>query len=412
MKVAVFHPGTQHSWQTARALQELELLEWFATSVFYKPGDFPYRFEKLPGPIGRTLRAEFRRIASPALDQQLVRTHGMHEWWERIARRAGLGRLATRLDQWGNASFGRALAPDIRSDRPFALWGYNNSSREAFVEARRRGRPCILDRTIGDWRAYNQSMAALEERYGDWFVAGERRQNRATIENEIEEHELADRILVGCEFAADTVRENAGSEEIAAKVEVLEYCFDEALFGRLAAPAPVPSDRPVRFLFMGQAIPRKGIHHVLEAIAQFPGNKAELTIVGALSVPPGAFAPYADRVTYRSAVARADVPGIMAAHDVLLFPSYFEGAGLVLYEALAAGMALIQSDRAAIAVTPETGILLGNISTEALVDAMHEPIADRELLNFWRDHAQAEAEKYRFAGYRNRVAALIGRMGI
>jgi hypothetical protein len=37
MKVGVFHPGTQHSWQTALAFQEAGTLAWFATSIFYDP---------------------------------------------------------------------------------------------------------------------------------------------------------------------------------------------------------------------------------------------------------------------------------------------------------------------------------------------------------------------------------------
>ena len=52
MKVAVFHPGTQHSWQTAFALQQLGRLQWYATSIFYKPDSLPYLLERLPE-IGR-----------------------------------------------------------------------------------------------------------------------------------------------------------------------------------------------------------------------------------------------------------------------------------------------------------------------------------------------------------------------
>jgi glycosyltransferase involved in cell wall biosynthesis len=406
-KVAVFHPGTQHSWQTARALQELGKLEWFATSIFYQPERWPYVLERLPSPLGPRLHREFRRFSAPALDPALVRTSGIAEWLERLAIRAGFHRVAGWLDATGNRRFGRALARSLRSPAPFALWGYNASSLDAFLVAKREGRLCVLDRTIGDWRSYNLAMDALEDRYGDWFVAGERRQGAAVVERESAEHELADRILVGSEFAAGAVRQFAEGPAIAAKVEVLEYCYDDLLFGALPAPSPMPAGRPVRFLFLGQAIPRKGIHLALEAISRFPPNEAELTIVGALKIPPGVFSPYADRVRYLPTVPRAEVPALMAAHDVLLFPTYFEGAGLVLYEALAAGMALIQSDRASIAVTPETGVLLESLTSDALVAAMHLAVSDRARLNEWRANAQRSARRYTFEGYRNRIAALL-----
>ena len=193
---------------------------------------------------------------------------------------------------------------------------------------------------------------------------------------------------------------------------MLNYCYDEALFASLPPPQATRRDRPVRFLFMGLVIPRKGIHHLLEAIARIPSSAAELTIVGHMQIPREVFARYADRVTYRPTVARADVPAIMAAHDVLVLPSYFEGAGIVLYEALAAGCALIQSDRCAMAVTPETGLLLDQLDSESLYAAMMAAIEDRGRLDAWRAAAQTEARNYSFARYRDNIAALLNDLAV
>ena len=80
MQIGVFHPGTQHSWQTALALQQLGRLEWYATSIFYQPDLWPYRLERLlPGRLGDRLHREFSRFSQPALDPRLVRTSGMAE---------------------------------------------------------------------------------------------------------------------------------------------------------------------------------------------------------------------------------------------------------------------------------------------------------------------------------------------
>lgn len=408
MTVAVFHPGTQHSWQTAYALQQLQLLEWYATSIFYKPDEWPYRLERiLPGPLAERLHQEFRRFQHSGLDPALVRTGGLAEWAERIAARAGLARTAARIDRWGNQRFVAQIAREIRSDRRFALWGYNGSALSSFALAKQYGRTCILDRTNGDFAAYNAMMAQIEESYGEWFLDTQRAVPELTIADDRREYQLADRILVGSEFAARTIRDSVPDPAIHAKLRVLNYCYDEALFASLPPPQATRRDRPVRFLFMGLVIPRKGIHHLLEAIARIPGSAAELTIVGNLQIPSEVFARYADRVTYRPTVARADVPAIMAAHDVLVLPSYFEGAGIVLYEALAAGCALIQSDRCAMAVTPETGLLLDQLDSDALYAAMMAAIEDRDRLDAWRGAAQAEARHYSLACYRANIAALL-----
>lgn len=408
MHVAVFHPGTQHSWQTALALQQLGRLAWYATSIFHQPDRFPYALERIaPGPLSRRLAAEFRRFSHPALDPALVRTGGSAEWFERIAARLGLRGLAQRIDAWGNERFVNQISGAIRGPEPFALWGYNGSSLTTFEVAKRSNRYCILDRTIGDYRAYNDRMDTVAERYGDWFLPTERRIPAEQIERDDREYALAETILVGCEAAARTIRERAAAPGTDAKIRIMDYCFDETLFADIAPPSPVGATAPVRFLFMGLAIPRKGIHLLLEAIARIPREQAELTIVGDLRVPKAAFAPYADRVNWRPTVARSDVPKIMADHHVVVLPSYFEGAGIVLYEALAAGCGLIQSAECAPVVTPATGILLDAVDTETLHAAMLAAIEDRDRLDGWRAAAQAEAGNYSFARYRENIAALL-----
>jgi glycosyltransferase involved in cell wall biosynthesis len=407
MQVAVFHPGTQHSWQTASALDQLGLLEWYATSIFYKPDSLPYSLERvIPGALGRRLHAEFRRFSHPGLDPAKVRTVGLVEWLERLAGRAGMRRLARALDAHGNRRFVAHLARDLASPREFALWGYSGSSAASFAAAREHGRLCILDRTIGDFRAYNRAMEPVRESHGEWFLPSSGPIAVAQIEADQREYELADVILAGSRFAAETVQAEGGAG-IADKVRVLPYCFDEALFGSQPAPVPIGRDEPVRFLFVGQVHPRKGIHHLLEAFARLPLDQASLTVVGDLGVPKTVFARHADRVRYLPTVARADIPPIMAAHNVLVFPSYFEGSALSLLEALASGMAIIQTPSSGNGVTPETGIMLDRPDTDLLHQAMLTAITDRDRLNAWRLAAQPEARRYSFARYRENIAALL-----
>lgn len=405
MKVAVFHPGTQHSWQTAMALQDLERLAWYATSIFYQPGRWPYRLERL---VPR-LHQEFRRFSHPGLDPTKVRTSGMAEWFERIAARGGFRRIAHHLDAFGNRRFTRSLEREIAAPERFGLWGYNGSSLGAFEAAKRAGRTCILDRTIGDFRHYNQQMAALQDRYGDWFLPTERRIGDDQIARDQREYELADRIVVGGPYAAQTVRDHGGAAA-AAKVRVLNYCYDEALFGGQPSPIPVPRTGLVKFLFIGQVNPRKGIHHVLEAFARLPASQASLTVLGDLRMPAPVFARHAEGVTYIPTVARSQVPAIMAEHHVLVFPSYFEGSALSLLEGLASGMALIQTPMSGVGVTPDTGLMLAAPDSDGLEAAMASVIADRDRLDSWRGAAQAEARKYSFANYRTAIAGLLGEL--
>lgn len=404
--VAVFHPGVQHSWQTALALQQLGRLSVYATSIFYQPDRWPYRIERLlPTPLAHRAHAEFRRFAGPPLDPGRIETFGVAEWLERVARRGGFPRAAGSIDRWGNRRFARGVARSIRRRDPATLWGYNGSSGPVFTSPEATGRLRVLDRTIGDWREYNQVMAEVRDAFPDYFTAGHRRIGQTQIDADDAEYAASDLILLGSPSAALTVRAHAPA--VADRVRVLPYCFDEALFGDLPPPRERRDDDPVRFLFIGQAGPRKGVHLLLEAFARIPRAAATLTIVGDLQIPRATFAPHAARVRHRATVAREDVPAIMADADVLVFPSYFEGSALSLIEGLAAGLALIQSPQAGLGVTHGTGLLLPRLTVDAVHDAMMAMIDDRPRLRSFRVAAQAEAQRYRFSRYRGRIADLL-----
>lgn len=413
MSVAVIHPGTQHSWQTALALQELDNLEYYATSIFYQPERWPYRLEAIgPNFLRSRLHNEFRRFAHPALNPKLVRTSGVSEWVERVAARIGFRGLAKHIDRYGNQRFAASLRRSIASSESFAVWGYDNSSRDIFREAKPRGRTLILDRTNGDWRAYNAIMASVYDQYPEFFLDKDFRVANSRIAHNDEEFALADVILTGSPFAAKTITDSVTDGSIGARVRVLNYCYDELLFQNMPHPQPRPKNVPVRFLFVGQAGVRKGIHLILKTFSRIPKSAAEVKIVGDLQVPPSVFSKYADRVVYQPTVARADVPKLLAEADVLLFPSYFEGAGIVLYEALAAGTALIQSRNAAEAVTPNSGVLLPNLSEPDLYDAVMSAIDDRQRVSEWRINAHREAKQYAFSNYRAAVYDLVKELGV
>ncbi len=408
-QIAVFHPGTQHSWQTALALQQLDRLAFYATSIFYQPDRWPYRIERyLPERFQRRVHAEFRRFSHPRLDSALVRTFGVEEWAERIAQRAGLRDIARRIDAFGNRRFSAALSRTIAAPGKFALWGYDSSSLGAFRLGREAGRRLILDRTIGDWRTYNSLMDAVYQDYSDFFPGPEYRVGQAKIDRDDAEYALADVILTGSPFAADTVRRHAADSDVASRVRVLNYNYDEALFANTPVQRPLTPGVPLRFLFLGQAGPRKGIHLVLKVFERIPASAARLLVVGDMQVPADIFARYADRIDYRPTVARADVPAIMAQSDVLLFPSYFEGSALSLLEALASGMAVIQSANAGIGtVNNKTGLILPRIDEQALYDAVMTAVDDRRGVEAWRAAAPAAAADYTFARYRDNIAIML-----
>ncbi|QZD93907.1 glycosyltransferase family 4 protein [Qipengyuania gelatinilytica] len=413
MQVAVFHPGTQHSRQTALALQQLGRLAFLATGLFDHPSSRMRSLARaLPSALSAPLETELSRFAAKGLDPAKVRAMARYELPERIAARLGAGDLATRLDAALNATFGRKVAAMAGREGPFVLWGYDGSSATAFNDPRAAGCYKILDRTMADSRSWNEERERIAATHGDWLGKGSPAWSADKIAMDDAEFAAADRIVCGSPFVMDTIRAYSPVGGVADKLELLPYGFDAALFGSDVDPAFVPEAEPVRFLFAGQVAARKGVQHVLEAFGKLPKGSARLTLLGQLGLPEPILARYRDRVDILGAVPRAEVPAIMREHHALVFPSHNEGSAIVLPEAMASGLAIIQTAAAGLGASANSGFVLDRPNAGGVEEAMAKLIANRELLHSMRLAAIAEARQRNSDAYRDAIAALLEKLGL
>ena len=100
--------------------------------------------------------------------------------------------------------------------------------------------------------------------------------------------------------------------------------------------------------WLGRIVPRKRLDLFLNAsaLAIREGIDIRLTIVGGVGFVPGyekmieAF-PFRDRLTWKRAISRQEVPSLLNAHDVLVQPSDEEDFGSSVAEAQACGLPVI-----------------------------------------------------------------------
>ncbi|NIQ94070.1 MAG: glycosyltransferase, partial [Desulfuromonadales bacterium] len=68
----------------------------------------------------------------------------------------------------------------------------------------------------------------------------------------------------------------------------------------------------------------------------------------------------------------------MRAADCFVFPSLFEGSAITLYEAVGAGLGIIQSAASGIgAEDGRNGLCLDTVSVDALTEAIMAVVSDR-----------------------------------
>ena len=406
-RVGVFHPGTQHSWQSALAFQESDQLGWYATSVFYDDRRWPYRIENwLPAPIAKRMQREFRRRYTPLLDPDLVRTFGLDEWLETAAQRLNFHSLAHRFNVRGNRRFAEGVIKLIEREPVDIVWGYNSASLEVFEWAKRRGLRCILDQTIGHSRSFNRVMAEEHLRHPDFFPDFNLLRDDSWICKEDEEVALADLVVVGSEFCYQSMIDNGCP---ASKLRIVPYGFDESLFPDVRPTRRPLSGRPVEFLFVGAVHPRKGVSYLLEAFEGIPPDQASLTLVGVTVMPPETFRRYAGRVRYIPQIPRSEVAAYFCGADVFIFPSLFEGSALVLYEAVGAGLGIIQSAASGTGVASDrsNGIILDQVTVESLTEAIETVLNNKPYIEAWSDASWRLRPQYSWQTYRHRARELL-----
>ena len=143
------------------------------------------------------------------------------------------------------------------------------------------------------------------------------------------------------------------------------------LDGPRVRPVRPPGD-PVRLLFAGRVVEIKGAHTAVEALGRLrrevPGVDWRLTLLG-----DSRDRPYLDRlkaiaaedgtrgsIDFVERVAPSELVGLFDAHDIYLFPSYYEPFSLTLIHALAAGIPTVASatgGNVEIVSEGETGLL-------------------------------------------------------
>ncbi len=139
-------------------------------------------------------------------------------------------------------------------------------------------------------------------------------------------------------IAADMVKRYGVSRS---RLAIIRYGINLGRFKNLPRPAFNP---PWRLLLLGRLTAQKGQSIALQALARLKDRSWQLSIVGAgnLDSELRRLANYlgiAERVTFQPPFS--DVPGLLVRHDCLLMPSRWEGLGIVIMEAMAAGRLVV-----------------------------------------------------------------------
>lgn len=114
---------------------------------------------------------------------------------------------------------------------------------------------------------------------------------------------------------------------------------------QIKSPQAPQQSETLRIVFVGALIQRKGLDILIDAIQQLhrAGNKVTLDIFG--SGDAKAFAIEAPNINYRGLIPFGQAQEQIASYDLMVLPSHYDGWGVVINEALCAGVPVVCSDQ-------------------------------------------------------------------
>ena len=151
-------------------------------------------------------------------------------------------------------------------------------------------------------------------------------------------------------------------------------------------------DDPLRLLFLGNVIPRKGLHIVLKALERLPDDQWTLTAVGNPQAHPSYARAVSRQIAQAGLAANVQFAGIlpdrelskyMKASHVLVMPSSYEGYGIVYAEAMGFGLPAIGTTSGAageIITHCRDGFLISPGDAVALASYLTELAQNRQRL--------------------------------
>jgi len=381
-RIVVAHPARQHSHQLALALHERGALHEYWTGL-------PLRHDSGMARMLALLQrsAVFPEVPLPDDRVRVLPVGAAAHFVERRLRRGG----EAVLGQFGDYAVDAVYAHWLRrAVGVTAVVAYENAALRTFEVARERGVQTILDAA--------SIHHATADRWRPPASGGWARDVRAHKDAEIA---LADRVLVLSELARDSY---IAAGVPAQRISVVPLGYDPAIF-RVAEPRPAGR---MCFVFVGHASHIKGLDVLLDAARRLgeQGVAFRLVVVGDVDGidQPG--------VEVRGKLAQEDIAAELATADCLVLPSRCDGFGMVVAEALGAGVPAIVSEQTGakdLVRASGAGWVVPADDVAALAGRMRECIDHPETVLEAKRKACAAATEWTWQRYRGRVAdALLG----
>jgi len=335
--------------------------------------------------FGRRGRAALTARSEGIPDGLIRAFHLRSLWWKWKIRRSGArGQVYEALNHT-DAAFAGATAR-LRLPAHQIFFGYSFGSLEMLAAEKKRGVFTVLDQIdpgAGEFRLVAEEMKRFKDLAGappkfptDYY---ERNQNELA---------LADRVVVNSEFCRQTLVEQGVPP---GKLVVIPLCYEPHKREISAVKRTWNPAQPLRVLFLGQVIVRKGIHYLMAAARKLEKANVHFHVVGPVGISAAAVNSAPRNITFHGRATRDQAGAWYQGADLFVLPTLSDGFAITQLEAMSYGLPVITTPCCGDVVSEGLdGFIVPPRNSDALANVLLRYLTEPELL---LAHQQATAAK-------------------
>ncbi len=219
------------------------------------------------------------------------------------------------------------------------FFGYSYASLETLAAEKQRGMLTVLDQIdpgAVEFHLVKEEMTRFPE-----MVDSPPEFPVTYYERNQQEWALADRVVVNSQFAREALIKQGVAPE---KLFVLPLCYESDEISR--KPESEKSGKPkagspLRVLFLGQVILRKGIQYLIEVARMLEHENVQFDVVGPIGITAAAVANAPRNLTFHGRATRDQSASWYRQADVFVLPTLSDGFAITQLEAMAYGLPVV-----------------------------------------------------------------------
>lgn len=346
-KIIVAHPGRQHSFRVATALKKSGMLFKYATTVYNKDNSLLMRLTKLFLGEENVKRANRRKC--PMVDDSEVLQFCEFEALIHLLliRIDKSHKIANKFGEYISRKFQRKLANYIIKNNVDAVISYDTNSTVLFEILKEKAPNVyrIMDNAHPNRHYLYYSYQENINCCGPFLHTLEACGYITDLNNAEKfgyEAKLATHHIVASSYSEKALMFDGIKKE---NIYKIPYGVDSNKF---VEPNRKYMDGKLNVLFMGEINQRKGIRQLMEAAIAINDKNITFNILGdGANHHSELYEPYREYVNLLGYVSFDELLHQLSINHVFVFPTMGEGFGLVLLEAMAAGIVPITTDNCA-----------------------------------------------------------------